>query len=46
MGLEISQLVSTPEKMASPDDKMREESIEHFKDLVEVGVDIGATYVN
>lgn len=44
--LELSQLVSTPEKMASPDEEERRESIEHFRDLVEVGVEIGATYVN
>lgn len=45
-GLEISQLVSTPEKMASPKEEERRESIEHFRDLVEVGIEIGATYVN
>lgn len=44
--MELSQLVSTPEKMASPDEEERRESIEHFRDLVEVGVKIGATYVN
>lgn len=44
--LELSQLVSTPEKMASPDEEERRESIEHFRDLVEVGVETGAAYVN
>lgn len=44
--LEISQFVSTPEKMASPDRDERKEAVEHFRELVEVGVEIGANYVN
>lgn len=45
-GLEISQMVSTPGGLASPDEDRRRESIEHFRELVEVASKLDATYVN
>src|SRR5205823_6385172 len=46
LGLELSEFVSTPEGMASPDAKVRDQSVEHFKRVVEVGVELGAKMVN
>jgi sugar phosphate isomerase/epimerase len=40
-GLEISEFVSTPEGMASPDKKERDRAVEHFKRAVEVAVGLG-----
>lgn len=45
-GLVLSQFVSTPSGMASPDKREREQSVEHFKKLVEVGVALGTDIVN
>jgi len=45
-GLELSEFVSTPRGMASPDPAARERAVEHFKRLVEVGVELGARIVN
>ena len=45
-GLEISEFVSTPEGMASPDDKERDRAVEHFKRAVEVTVGLGTGIVN
>jgi sugar phosphate isomerase/epimerase len=45
-GLEISEFVSTPEGMASPDDKERDRAVEHFKRAVEVAVGLGTGIVN
>src|SRR5215207_7394456 len=42
-GLEISEFVSTPEGMASPDEKERERAVEHFKRAVEVAVGLGTS---
>lgn len=46
LGLELSEFVSTPEGMASPDAKARDQAVEHFKQLVEVAVELGTTMVN
>jgi len=45
-GLELSEMVSTPPGMASPDPAAREGAVEHFKRLVEVGVELGTGLVN
>jgi sugar phosphate isomerase/epimerase len=45
-GLKISEFVSTPEGMASPDEKERERAIEHFERAVEVTVGLGTGIVN
>ncbi len=45
-GLELSEFVSTPPGMASPDPSVRAHAIDHFKRLVEVGVALGARLVN
>lgn len=45
-GLVLSQFVSTPRGMASPDKQVRERAVEHFKKLVETGVNLGAQLVN
>jgi sugar phosphate isomerase/epimerase len=45
-GLELSEFVSTPPGMASPDARAREQAVDHFKRLVEVGVELGAGLVN
>lgn len=45
-GVELSEFVSTPRDLASPDAKKREESVDHFKKLVEVGVALGTKIVN
>lgn len=46
LGLTLSEFVSTPENMASPEAAQRELAVEHFKRLVEVGVELGAPLVN
>lgn len=46
LGLELSEFVSTPPGMANPDPAAREQAVEHFKRLVEVGVELGAPIVN
>jgi sugar phosphate isomerase/epimerase len=45
-GLELSEFVSTPPGMASPDPSARAGAIEHFKRQVEVGVALGAKLIN
>jgi sugar phosphate isomerase/epimerase len=45
-GLELSEFVSTPPGMASPDPGARARAVEHFKRQVEVGVELGAKMVN
>jgi len=45
-GLVLSQFVSTPPGMASPDERERHRSVEHFKKVVEVGVELGTDIVN
>jgi sugar phosphate isomerase/epimerase len=46
LGLELSEFVSTPPGMASPDPAARKKSVEHFKQLVDLGVELGAKLVN
>ena len=46
LGLELSEFVSTPPGMASPDPAAREQAVEHFRRLVEVGVELGSDMVN
>lgn len=46
LGLELSEFVSTPHGMASPDAAVREQAVDHFKRVVEVAVELGATMVN
>ena len=46
LGLELSEFVSTPAGMASTDSAKRNQAVEHFKRLVDVGVQLGATIVN
>lgn len=45
-GLLLSEFVSTPRGMASPDAKVRDAAVEHFKKQVEVGVALGANLIN
>lgn len=45
-GLELSEFVSTPHGMASPHAAERDGAVEHFKRLVEVGVELGTGLVN
>jgi len=46
LGLELSEFVSTPHGMASPDATVRAQAIEHFKRMVEVAVELGTKMVN
>jgi sugar phosphate isomerase/epimerase len=46
LGLELSEFVSTPPGMASPAPAVREQAVEHFRRLVEVGVELGTHLVN
>jgi sugar phosphate isomerase/epimerase len=46
LGLTLSEFVSTPEGMANPDATVRNQAVDHFKRLVEVGVELGAPVVN
>src|SRR5689334_20283069 len=41
-GLELSEFVSTPPGMASPDPKLRASAVDHFKRMAEVAVALGA----
>ncbi len=45
-GLELSEFVSTPRGLSNPDKKDRDESIDHFKRMVEVSVGLGTKIVN
>lgn len=46
LGLELSEFVSTPPGAANPDPAKRKAAVEHFKHLVEVGVELGTNMVN
>jgi sugar phosphate isomerase/epimerase len=46
LDLELSEFVSTPPGMASPDPAVRERAVQHFARLVQVGVALGARLVN
>jgi sugar phosphate isomerase/epimerase len=45
-GLILSEFVSTPKGMASPDKSVRDAAVEHFKRQVEVGVELGTNIIN
>ena len=45
-GLLLSEFVSTPKGMASPDKNERAAAVEHFKRTVEVGVALGTEIIN
>lgn len=45
-GLELSEFVSTPHGMSSPDKSARDAAVDHFKRQCEVGIELGATMVN
>ncbi len=45
-GLVLSEFVSTPPGMASPDKHMRDAAVDHFKRQVEVGAELGAPLIN
>jgi sugar phosphate isomerase/epimerase len=45
-GLVLSEFVSTPPGMASPDARIRDAAVDHFKRQVEVGVALGANLIN
>lgn len=46
LGLELSEMVSTPRGMAHPDAAVRNQAVEHFKRLVEVALELGTRTVN
>jgi sugar phosphate isomerase/epimerase len=46
VGLELSEFVSTPPGMASPNAKARDQAVEHCKRFVEVAVALGTSMVN
>ena len=46
LGLELSEFVSTPRGMASPDATVRDQAVEHFKRLVDVALELGTNLVN
>ena len=46
LDLELSEFVSTPPGMADPDPAVREQAVDHFKRMVEVGVELGTNLVN
>ena len=45
-GLELSEFVSTPRGMSSPNKKERDSAVDHFKRLCEVGIALGTAMVN
>lgn len=45
-GVELSEFVSTPRDMASPEKAKRDGAVDHFKRLVDVGVALGTKIVN
>jgi sugar phosphate isomerase/epimerase len=45
-GLTLSQFVSTPHDLASPDKAKRASGVEHWKRAVDVGAELGAPIVN
>lgn len=46
LDLTLSEFVSTPRGMASPDAETRDQAVEHFKRMVEVAVELGTGIVN
>ena len=46
LGLELSEFVSTPRGMSSDEPAKRAQAVDHFKRLVEVAVELGASIVN
>ncbi len=46
LGLELSEFVSTPRGMSSPNKSERDAAVDHFKRLCEVGIELGTTMVN
>jgi len=45
-GLQLSEFVSTPPGMASPDKSARDAAVEHFKRAAEVAVELGTGLIN
>jgi sugar phosphate isomerase/epimerase len=45
-GIALSQFVSTPHDLSSPDAAKRKAAIEHWKRAVEVGVELGSPIIN
>ena len=45
-GLELSEFVSTPRGMSSPDKRIRDAAVDHFKRQCEVAIGLGTTMVN
>jgi sugar phosphate isomerase/epimerase len=45
-GLQLSEFVSTPRGMASPDQRARDAAVEHFKRATEVAVELGTGLIN
>jgi sugar phosphate isomerase/epimerase len=45
-GLELSEFVSTPRGMASPEQSDRDAAVEHFKRAVAVGAELGSKIMN
>jgi sugar phosphate isomerase/epimerase len=45
-GLELSEFVSTPRGMASPDKNVRQQAVDHFKKQVDIGVALGTNTIN
>jgi sugar phosphate isomerase/epimerase len=45
-GLELSEFVSTPRGLSNPDKKDRDASVDYFKRMVEVSVELGTKIVN
>jgi sugar phosphate isomerase/epimerase len=45
-GIEISQFVSTPHDLSSPDQAKRNEAVEHWKRAVDVGAALGSPIIN
>ena len=45
-GLELSEFVSSPRGMASSEPSMRNAAVDHFKEMVEVALELGTNMVN
>ncbi len=46
LGLELSEFVSTPRGMASPDAAERDAAVDHFREMVDVALELGTQMVN
>lgn len=46
LGLELSEFVSTPRGMASPEAAKRDAAVDHFQRMVEVALELGTNLVN